>query len=163
MGDAQNPTLVPIGRKRSETSIRIPTIRCSESYSRTHWPKTIVDVNTDSHSPMLRILLSCPLAETDRRRQYGFAQPDAQNPTLVPIGRKRSSTSIRIRTARCSESYSRTHLPKPIVDVNTDSDHSMLRILFLDPLCFCLQKLFFPMWSLVRRSEIAPNIFFWGW
>merc|ERR1711973_660965 len=108
MGDAQNPTLVPIGRKRSETSIRIPTIRCSESYSRTHWPKTIVDVNTDSHSPMLRILLSCPLAENDRRRQYGFAQPDAQNPTPVRICRNRSSTSIRIPTIRCSESYSWT-------------------------------------------------------
>merc|ERR1711973_754245 len=84
MGDAQNPTLVPIGRKRSLTSIRIRTARCSESYSRAHWPKTIVDVNTDSHSPMLRILLQYASAETDRRRQYGFRPFDAQNPIPGP-------------------------------------------------------------------------------
>merc|ERR1712081_115190 len=109
---------------------------------------------------MLRLLFPYQFAETDRRRQYGFRPSDAQTPIPVPICRNRSSTSIRIPTIRCSESYSRTNLPKPIVDVNTDCDHSMLRLLFLDPLCFCIQKIFFPMWSLARRSEIAPNNLF---
>merc|ERR1711954_496407 len=106
--DAQNPIPVPICRNRSSTSIWIPTMRCSESYSRTNLPKPIVDVNMDSDHSMLRLLFPYQFAETDRRRQYGFRPCDAQNPIPVPICRNRSSTLIRIATIRCSDSYSWT-------------------------------------------------------
>ena len=65
-----------------------------------------------------------PLAH--RRRQWGFAQLDAQIATPVAICGNRSVTSMGIRTARRSDRYSRGHLRKPVVDVNRDAHSSML-------------------------------------
>ena len=71
-----------------------------------------------------------PPAETDRRRQNGFAQSDAQNLTPAPGRRNRSSTSMRLFLIRCAKSFSRAHSPKPAPDAKkTESRNPRFRIL----------------------------------
>ena len=61
----------------------------------------------------------------------GHAQPNParHDPHARPSARRdRSSTPKRIRTIRCSESYSCTRSPKPIVDINAAFFNSLRKI-----------------------------------
>ena len=127
---AQNLSPVLIRRSQLPTpKKRNRAIRGSASYSRANSPRPIDDVKTALHNPKLAILLPRQLAETDRRLQCGIAQFDAQNCAPVLVRRDRSSTAMRDRASRCSNSYSRAHVPIPTVKVEAESHSPMLRIL----------------------------------